>query len=204
MGGDRRTCQPVRAVIPEGETRQGFVSERRPFPDRVCVAEHSAFGAGASLSRLGVAGGCIAEVGAQRALPSRGLRSEPRLTGAAGGGGRCWSACGAGAAQASRVPQAACPACPGAPSRFPWHEARELTRASGRRAPSLSWRSRDRSGRSGTRETRSHPPLWCSSPRSEFLSCALFLVSGKLNVSRTAGLLATNSLGLCSAGNAQF
>lgn len=87
MAGHRRKCQPVRAVIPEGETRQGFVSERRPFPDRVCVAEHSAFGAGASLSRLGVAGGCIAEVGAQRALPSRGLRSEPWQAGAAGGAG---------------------------------------------------------------------------------------------------------------------
>lgn len=113
MAGHRRKCQPVRAVIPEGETRQGFVSERRPFPDRVCVAEHSAFGAGASLSRLGVAGGCIAEVGAQRALPSRGLRSEPWQAGAGRGGG-CWSACGAGAAQASRVPPAAYPACPGA------------------------------------------------------------------------------------------
>lgn len=87
MAGHRRKCQPVRAVVPEGETRQGFVSERRPFPDRVCVAEHSAFGAGASLSRLGVAGGCIAEVGAQRALPSRGLRSESRQAGAAGGEG---------------------------------------------------------------------------------------------------------------------
>lgn len=199
MAGDRRKCQPVRAVVPEGETRQGFVSERRPFPDRVCVAEHSAFGAGASLSRLGVAGGCIAEVGAQQALPSRGLRSEPRQAGAAGGG--------QGGRVLERVRGRGGSGVAGAAGRLPclpWREARELTRASGRRAPSLSWRSRDRSGRSGTRETRSHPPLWCSSPRSEFLSCALFLVSGKLNVSRTAGLLATNSLGLCSAGNVQF